>query len=197
MKLLATTFLSIILLFIGTTQSRASYSEYQYWETFGQYVPFVSAGFLGCFGVEAKDKFPMRVLKIGTSMVTEGIIVKGLKLAINEERPDGSSDNSFPSGHTATAFNGAELVRYEYGTWWGLGAYTLATAVGLSRVYHKRHYIWDVGAGALFGVLSARIGIQTISLIKEKRDQKKNNLNVSFSPVFYDNGAKFVVTVDL
>ena len=30
------------------------------------------------------------------------------------ERPDGSSRNSFPSGHTATAFMGAEFFRKEY-----------------------------------------------------------------------------------
>ena len=108
--------------------------------------------------------------------------MKSLKYVVDEERPDGRAHNSFPSGHTATAFNGAELVRYEYGTWWGVGAYGLATAVGLSRVYHKRHYIWDVGAGALFGVLSARIGIQTVSKIQEKRNNKSAESNVSFYP---------------
>lgn len=160
----------------------AQRSEYSYWETYGQYVPLLTAGFLGCTGLESHDTFGVRALKIGGALVSEGVIVKSLKYVVDEERPDGRAHNSFPSGHTATAFNGAELVRYEYGTWWGVGAYGLATAVGLSRVYHKRHYIWDVGAGALFGVLSARIGIQTVSKIQEKRNNKSAESNVSFYP---------------
>ncbi|MBQ1177891.1 MAG: phosphatase PAP2 family protein, partial [Bacteroidaceae bacterium] len=67
----------------------------------------------------------------------------------------------FPSGHTATTFMGAELVRIEYGDehpWLAAGAYTLATAVGVLRVYNDRHWFTDVFAGAGVGILSARIG---------------------------------------
>ena len=173
----------------------AQRSEYSYWETYGQYVPLLTAGFLGCTGLESHDTFCVRALKIGGALVSEGVIVKSLKYVVDEERPDGRAHNSFPSGHTATAFNGAELVRYEYGTWWGVGAYGLATAVGLSRVYHKRHYIWDVGAGALFGVLSARIGIQTVSKIQEKRNNKSAESNVSFYPNISLNESSLYLTV--
>ena len=179
----------LLVLFFFHFSGKAQRLEYAYWETYGQYVPLAVAEFGGCVGLDAHDTFWLRSFKIGTAFVSEFIIVKSLKSVIDEERPDGRSNNSFPSGHTATAFNGAELVRYEYGTWWGVGAYTLATAVGLSRVYHKRHYIWDVGAGALCGVLSARIGIQTVSKIKEKRDSKIED--ISFSPVFSTNNIGF------
>lgn len=170
-----------LLLLCSQLVCNAQRSEYSYWETYGQYVPLLTAGFLGCTGIESHDEFCVRAFKICGALATEGVIVKSLKYFVDEERPDGRAHNSFPSGHTATVFNGAELVRYEYGTWWGVGAYTLATAVGLSRVYHKRHYIWDVGAGAVFGVLSARIGIQTVSKIQEKRDAKSES-NVTFAP---------------
>lgn len=186
MRIVASFIVGLVLLF-SQMVCNAQRSEYSYWETYGQYVPVAVAEFLGCTGVEVHDRFWLRSFKVGASFVTEGIVVKSLKYAIDEERPDGRANNSFPSGHTATAFNGAELVRYEYGTWWGVGAYTLATAVGLSRVYHKRHYIWDVGAGAVFGVLSARIGIQTVSKIKEKLDSRESS--VSFSPMISPNGA--------
>ena len=76
-------------------------------------------------------------------------------------RPDGSANNSFPSGHTATTFMGAELVRIEYGDespWYSVGAYAVATTVGVLRVYNERHWFTDVFAGAGVGILSARIG---------------------------------------
>ena len=77
---------------------------------------------------------------------------------MGEERPDGSAFNSFPSGHSATAFMGAELVRHEYGWGWGGAAYALATSVAVLRVVHQRHWWWDTLAGAGVGILSANIG---------------------------------------
>lgn len=52
------------------------------------------------------------------------------------------------SGHTATVFIGAELVRIEYGGWYGAGAYTIATGVAFMRMYNGRHWLHDVVAGA-------------------------------------------------
>lgn len=65
--------------------------------------------------------------------------------------------NSFPSGHTATAFALAFWVflitrRTRY-RWWGYGALLLAALVGLSRIYRGVHYPSDVLAGALIGIL--------------------------------------------
>lgn len=80
------------------------------------------------------------------------------KYSFREKRPDGDARNSFPSGHTATVFTGAELIRSEFG--WGIGsaAYVVATGVAFMRLYNGRHWLNDVIAGAGFGILSARIG---------------------------------------
>lgn len=53
---------------------------------------------------------------------------------------------------------GAELVRIEYGGWYGAGAYAVAAGVGFMRMYNGRHWLHDVVAGAGVGILSARIG---------------------------------------
>ena len=126
-----------------------------------QYVPLASVYGLSLLGLEAKHSYVDRTLELATSYIALGVLVNGIKYTVREPRPDYSANNSFPSGHTATAFMGAELVRIEYGDdapWLAVGAYTVATAVGALRVYNNRHWVTDVVAGAGVGILSARIG---------------------------------------
>ena len=76
-----------------------------------------------------------------------------LKYGVDEQRPNGGS-HSFPSGHTAAAFMGAEFIRKEYGWAWGTPAYLAAAYVGWSRIETQNHWPHDVYAGAAIGVLS-------------------------------------------
>ena len=90
-----------------------------------QYVPLASIYGLSLLGAEAKHNYVDRTLELATSYLALGAIVNGIKYTVREPRPDGSSNNSFPSGHTATTFMGAELVRIEYGEehpWLAVGA---------------------------------------------------------------------------
>ncbi len=126
-----------------------------------QYVPLGAVYGLSLLGADAKHGYVDRTLELATSYLALGLIVKAIKYTVREPRPDGSARNSFPSGHTATTFMGAELVRIEYGDdspWYSVGAYTIAAAVGVLRVYNERHWFTDVFAGAGIGILSARIG---------------------------------------
>ena len=126
-----------------------------------QYVPLVSIYGLSLLGLEAKNSYVDRTLELATSYIALGVLVNGIKYTVREPRPDYSANNSFPSGHTATTFMGAELVRIEYGEehpWIAVGGYTIATTVGVLRVYNERHWFTDVFAGAGVGILSARIG---------------------------------------
>jgi len=69
-------------------------------------------------------------------------IVFTLKNTTNVQRPDGSSYNSFPSGHTARAFVAATFLHKEYGSksiWYSIGGYTMATAIETFRVLNNRH----------------------------------------------------------
>lgn len=81
------------------------------------------------------------------------LAVYGLKYGIDATRPNGS-EHSFPSGHTAAAFLGAEFIRKEYGWAWGGPAYALASYVGWTRVVSGNHWPRDVFAGAAIGILS-------------------------------------------
>jgi membrane-associated phospholipid phosphatase len=72
--------------------------------------------------------------------------------------------SSFPSGHTTTAFAAAAAVSSEARSqwphaWWSAwlippALYGGATVVGLSRMYHNRHWASDVTLGAAIGTFS-------------------------------------------
>lgn len=93
--------------------------------------------------------------------ITAGL-TEGLKNTWGRTRPnDEYFHNSFPSGHTFTAFTGATLLHREYGSksvWYSIGGYTLASLVGVSRILNSEHWGSDVLAGAGLGVVSGNLG---------------------------------------
>lgn len=137
-----------------------------YYEDYVQYVPLVMDLGLELAGARSIDGYPDILIATATSFLTEAVVVNGLKLVVREQRPNGTAYNSFPSGHSATAYTGAELVRLEYGWGWGIAAYAAATAVAYGRVAHQTHWWWDTAAGAVIGVASAQIGYNTVRPIK-------------------------------
>lgn len=65
-------------------------------------------------------------------------------------------DYSFPSGHTAAGFSLAAIFAFYFPSY-SYFIYTLATLVGVSRIYTGMHYPSDVLSGALVGTLFALI----------------------------------------
>ena len=116
-----------------------------------QYLPVAGSLMLGCAGIKARHSFRDRVFIVATSYAALAVLTNIPKLCIDEKRPEFSGHNSFPSGHTATVFMGAELVRIEYGGWYGAGAYAVAAGVGFMRMYNGRHWLHDVVAGGGWG----------------------------------------------
>lgn len=83
----------------------------------------------------------------------EGVSVLG-KTLVDEERPDNSDNNSFPSGHSAKAFASATTLYRRYGWRTGVPAYALATLTAAARVAARKHHWYDVVAGAAIGSAS-------------------------------------------
>lgn len=124
-----------------------------------QYVPLGAYAALGFVpGVQHRHNIGERVLAGATAFVVMAGLCEGAKHLVGEPRPDGSDDRSFPSGHTAKAFCGAELCRLEYGNAYGAAAYAFAAATGVLRVVNNHHWCNDVLAGAGIGFLSAHVG---------------------------------------
>ena len=167
MKSLSRVLLSVLTALCLAIPARAQINEYAYPDMYLQYVPITADLGLGLVGVPSEHAFWERLIAAGIGVASEVVLVNSLKAVVDEMRPDGSSANSFPSGHTATAFLGAELVRHEYGWGWGAGAYAVATSVAVLRVVHQRHWWWDTLAGAGAGILCANIGYWLLEPAKD------------------------------
>lgn len=158
-------------------------------DDFAQYAPAVSAFALDAMGVKAKHSLRERSVIMATSYLIMSSTVLGLKSMTRIERPDGTSRNSFPSGHTATAFAGAEMLMQEYkdqSIWYGVAGYAVATGTGLFRMYNNRHWLTDVAAGAGIGILSTKIAYWLSPyLTRQIFGEKKTNSTTAISP-FYD-----------
>lgn len=89
------------------------------------------------------------------SQIINTAITQGLKVAVNRQRPDGTS-HSFPSGHASASFATATVVQRNFGWKVGVPAYAVAAFVGSSRLQENRHYLSDVLFGAAVGIVSGR-----------------------------------------
>jgi membrane-associated phospholipid phosphatase len=126
-----------------------------------QYAPAVAVYGLDLAGVKATHNFRDRTFVMASSYLLMAITVNTLKYTVNVTRPDTSADNSFPSGHTATAFTGAHILFREYkdaSPWIGIAGYATATATGALRILNRRHWLSDVVVGAGTGILCAEAG---------------------------------------
>ncbi|MBQ8486257.1 MAG: phosphatase PAP2 family protein [Prevotella sp.] len=152
-----------------------------------QYAPMAAAIALDYCGVETRHPLRERIALTATSYAALTAMAGGLKLTISERRPDGSDTRSFPSGHAARAFAGAELVRSEYGWNWGLGAYAWAAGVSVLRITGDHHYAHDVLAGAAVGVLSARLAYWLLPFERRVFGWASKNVTVGALPTYEHN----------
>lgn len=158
-------------------------------DDFSQYTPLVTALSLDLLGVKGKNNFKDKAIIASTSYLIMGITVSSLKKITHVERPDGSGFNSFPSGHTATAFMGAELLYQEYkekSIWYGISGYIVATGTGAFRMYNNRHWLTDVVAGAGIGILSTKAAYWLYPTVNKLfTNKKESNHKTAFIP-YYD-----------
>ncbi|MBT5633601.1 MAG: phosphatase PAP2 family protein [Nitrospina sp.] len=108
-------------------------------------------------------------------LATESFLVTSLfttviKAGIGRARPDTtdsssstfsgpfSSNNSFPSGHTSTAFAIATVVAHEYeeNPMMAPISYGIASLTGLSRINDDQHWASDIFLGAALGYFTSK-----------------------------------------
>ena len=118
---------------------------------------------------EKKIKY---VLPLWMSFFTAGIVTLAIKFLVQRPRPfvdvfipfiNGLPNYSFPSTHTALAFATIPILDKEYPMlkWFWI---MFGLLVGFSRVYNGYHYLSDVVAGAIIGLIIGKMYI----LLREK-----------------------------
>lgn len=158
-------------------------------DDFTQYAPAASVYALNAIGIKGKHNLRDRSVILATSYLIMSASVLSMKSITKIERPDGTSHNSFPSGHTATAFAGAEFLWQEYkdeSIWYGIAGYGVATGTGLFRMYNNRHWLTDVVAGAGIGILSTKIAYWISPYITNSLFEGKKSKSITIMAPSYD-----------
>ncbi|HWR99648.1 MAG TPA: phosphatase PAP2 family protein [Prolixibacteraceae bacterium] len=125
-----------------------------------QFVPLAAMFGLKLAGMKSRSDLLNQAIITVKSELLVSAIVYSMKHVIRDMRPDGSSDDSMPSGHTVQAFVSATLLDMEYrdtSPWISVGGYLCAGATGFLRVANNRHWASDVLIGAGIGIASVRL----------------------------------------
>ncbi len=143
-------------------------------------------------------KLKQAALTAFSSMLVSGLAVRGLKNIFGRSRPYtgkgpgdfnafcfcGADNESFPSGHTTSAFAAASAVStvYSDNLLVKILAYTAATLTGLSRVHDKAHWASDVVMGAAIGHFTGKF------MAKKVLNRNTENSAIQISPTNFTVG---------
>ena len=137
-------------------------------------------------GVEGRSDWGRFLASSAMSYAAMAVMVNSIKYTAREMRPDGSTRNSWPSGHTATSFVGATILHKEYGLthspWYSVAGYSIATATGIMRVLNNRHWVSDVLSGAGIGIVAGELGYALCDLLFKDRGLRRQDRDEIFDP---------------
>lgn len=141
-----------------------------YLEDYTLLVPAAAVYGLNMFGIKGQNNFVDRSILYGMSNAIANGLGFGIKTLSIETRPDSSDRYSFPSGHTAEAFVSAEFLHLEYRgrVHWTViaGGYAVGVGTAYLRMYHNKHWLSDVVAGASVGIASTRFSYYLYPILK-------------------------------
>lgn len=142
----------------------------------GNLYSFTFIAFYYVDGVMFENQRTKKVaMESAKALIITAVFTKAVKTIVHRERPYQESpvdpddsfnpfethhqDDSFFSGHTATAFTLATILSQEYKEkkWVPYVTYGIASAVGYGRIYLDNHWTSDVIAGAIFGYYVGRV----------------------------------------
>jgi len=167
---------------------------YGYSTSLDDYIQYAPIGIMygaDLFKIKAEHSVWNQTKFLFMSEVITGGIVFGLKYGIGILRPDSSTYNSFPSGHTAQAFVAAQVLRNEFKNTNKVLAnsgYLFSTSTGLLRIVNNRHWLPDVlmGAGIAIVVTNLVYHFEPLKNWKPKFLKSKSDLSLQFDPIFSD-----------
>jgi len=125
-----------------------------------RYAPAYLTYGLNFAGVRGKSNFVKGSLIYAISITVSKYTYRAIKKGTNIARPDNSDKRSMPSGHTAIVFVSATFMHEEFkhrSPWYGIAAYSMATATGAMRMLNNKHWMSDVFVGASIGIATTKL----------------------------------------
>jgi membrane-associated phospholipid phosphatase len=163
------------------------------------YLTVALVGGMYVYGEVADDSKAIETALLSVeSFALTGVFVQVIKRTTGRHRPYtgdpydtwsgptmNSSYDSFPSGHSSSAFAVASVIATEYDNYIVPPiAYTVAAITGYNRMQHNAHWASDVFVGAAIGYFTGK------AIVASHRNKDSR---VSFSPLI-DNGPGVVLT---
>jgi len=175
----------------------------------GDKVTYLGSGFLTVgvvggmylYGYAASDsKATETALLSVESFALTGVFVQIIKRTTGRHRPYtgdpyntwsgpslASENDSFPSGHSSSAFAVASVIAEEYDNYIVPPlAYSVAAITGYNRMQHNAHWASDVFVGAAIGYFTGK------AIVASHRGGKDSR--VSFAPMIDDSGTGVMLT---
>lgn len=118
-----------------------------------------------------------KLRRVGFDLSQSFILVQGttqaLKFTVRRERPNGESNQSFPSGHSSGSFAMAVVIAHHYPEA-AFPAFGVAGFVAFSRLVKDKHWLSDSVGGATLGLI---VGMTVV-----REDMKLSVGKVTFAP---------------
>ena len=141
-------------------------------EDYLMWTPSASVYIMDAFKIKTKHTFKEHLILDAGSIVITGGIGYAMRLISRNINVYTTQGTKFPSGHTANAFRGAEILHQELkynNKLLSYSGYLVATAVGVLRIYNKDHLLTEVLAGAGLGILSSKLTYWIFDKVKYRR----------------------------
>lgn len=142
------------------------------------------------------------------AILFNGIVTQVMKMTFRRMRPDSeegnydfgmfefeseAGDDSFPSGHTSTAFTIATVLSKRIdNTYASILLYSMAGLTAYQRVYANRHWFSDTVLGAVLGTV---IGNKIVSLHLDQTENNSARKTLNLSP--YIAGSTYGLGIQL
>jgi membrane-associated phospholipid phosphatase len=139
----------------------------------------LTAGAFAAGRIARGGRFRATTYDLSQAVIVNGVYTQALKMIFKRERPDGSNNASFPSGHASNAFAAATVIARHYKKL-AIPGYGVATYIAFSRMAANKHHFSDIVAGAGFGYGVGRVVVRRNSRAPDAPGTK--DVNVSLMP---------------
>ncbi|MCF6222212.1 MAG: phosphatase PAP2 family protein [Flavobacteriaceae bacterium] len=153
------------------------------------FVPVITMYTADIFKVKSKNDAFTQTKYLAIAGLTNSLITIGIKTLTKEMRPDGSDNDSFPSGHTSNAFVMATVLHHEFidtNPWLAFSGYLFATTTGVFRVLNNKHWVSDVLVGAGIGIIVTDL-VYRLEPLKNWNPFNKGESQLILSPTYTNN----------